>query len=54
MQPENLDPTELNDGMMALVRAARQCVKPELTKASEELEVTVFDPLLEENRDHES
>ena len=50
MQPENVDPTELNDGIMALVRAARQSVKPESTEAFEELEAAVFDPLQEETR----
>jgi len=50
MQAENVDPTELNDGIMALVRAARQSVKPESTEAFEELEAAVFDPLHEENR----
>ena len=50
MQAENVDPTELNDGIMALVRAVRQSVKPEPTEAFEELEAAVFDPLHEENR----
>ena len=48
IQSENVDPMELNEGIMALVRAAGQSIKPEATGAFKNLETAVFDPLQEE------
>ncbi|ATU94065.1 type IV secretory system conjugative DNA transfer family protein [Phyllobacterium zundukense] len=48
MQADNVNPLEINCGIMALVSAARQSVKPEAAEAFEELEAAVSDPLQEE------
>jgi type IV secretion system protein VirD4 len=50
IQADNADPLEINSGILALVKAARQSIKTEPTEAFEELEAAVSDPLQEENR----
>ena len=48
IQPDNVDPSAINEGIMALIQATRPLVRPATPEVFEKLQAVISDPLQEE------